>query len=92
MQILLWPLQACRCGLPSRLLGHLSTPECAGCEATVSPRTPALHLFCLTSSLKRSVTVPHLNLFALLQLRGISPAHRESFHGLLSAVLVHGPA
>lgn len=49
------------------LLRRLSQPKCAGCEATVSPRTPVLHLFCLTSSLKRSVTVPHLNLFALLR-------------------------
>lgn len=95
MQILLRgsdPSRRGDAGSPAGLLGHLSDLECAGCEDTVSPRTPALHLFCLTSPLKRSVAVPHVNLFALLQLRAISAAHQEPFHGLLFAVWLHGLA
>lgn len=44
----------------------LSKSKSAGCEATVSHETPALHFFCLASSLKRSIIVPHLSLSALL--------------------------
>lgn len=42
----------------------LQCVKSAGCEATVSHRTPVLPLFCLTSTLKRSVTVPHRSISA----------------------------
>lgn len=39
----------------------------AGYEATVSQRPPVLHVFCMTSPPKRSVSIPHLCVSALQQ-------------------------
>lgn len=62
-----------------------------GCEATVSHRTPVLHFFCLASALRRSISVPHLSLSALLQcVVSYQLVRKPSSHGFLSCPFIVG--
>lgn len=94
------------CGLPSwlllleeeeeeevclQLLLCVSKSKSTGYEATVSQGTPVLLFFCLATALKRSITVPHLSLCALLQ-NAVSYQHvrKPSSRGCLSWAFIVG--
>lgn len=65
-----------------------------GYEATVSYWTPVLHFFCLTSRLKKSLTVPHLNLSAPpLFVVSYQHVRKPASHGCLlwGFIVVGGP-
>ncbi len=65
--------------------------KATGYAATVSHWTPVLHIFCLTSTVKRSVTVPHLSLSALPQCTiSYQPVRKPASHRCLSQVCIVG--
>lgn len=73
------------------LLLCVSKSKSTGYEATVSHGTPVLHFFCLASTLKRSISVPHLSLSALLQCAvSYQLVRKPSSHGCLSWAFIVG--
>lgn len=79
-------------GVSAAAPAAVSKSKSAGCEATVSHGTPAHRSFCLASTLRGSVSVPHPSLFALLHCTvSDQPVRKPSSHGCLSwAFIVRG--